>query len=210
MERPDMPDMKDRPPGNTPQRRGAVLVVGAGLALAMAFALWHRPQAPPPTSFPAPNHPPAPSTVAPAPVRVTVHVSGAVSEPGLVSVPDGSRVAEVIAVVGGARSGADLGKLNLAAPVVDGMHLVVPWVDDGLRRPVSSSETGSAVFPVDLNRAGVDRLTELPGVGKVLATRIVTHREAHGPFSALEDLLDVPGIGEGKLAGLRDYAMVSR
>ena len=63
---------------------------------------------------------------------------------------------------------------------------------------------------MDLNQAGVEQLTELPGVGEVIATRIVTHREANGPFAVLEDLLDVPGIGEGKLAGLRDYAVVSR
>jgi len=59
-----------------------------------------------------------------------------------------------------------------------------------------------------VNRAGVDRLADLPGVGQVLASRILAYRETHGPYETLEDLLGVPGIGEGKLAGLRDHAVV--
>ena len=64
--------------------------------------------------------------------------------------------------------------------------------------------------PVDLNRADHEALTSIPGVGEVLALRIVAHREAHGPFLTMEDLLDVPGIGEGRLAGMRDYVEVGR
>ena len=207
---PDMPDMKDRLPGNAAHWRVVVPAVGIGLALAMAFAFWHRPQAPPPTVLPATTAPPTSSTVVSPPVFVAVHVSGAVTAPGLVSVPDGSRVADAIAAAGGARSGGQLGNINLAAPVMDGMHLVVPWTDDGLLAPRSPPGTAAGRFPVDVNRAEADELTELPGVGEVLATRIMTYRETHGPFGTLEDLLDVPGIGEGKLAGLRDYAVVNR
>lgn len=150
-----MPDLKDRLPQDTAHRRVVVPVVGTGLAIAMAFAFWHRPQAPPPAVSPATTVPATSSTVVSPPVFVTVHVSGAVTAPGLVSVPDGSRVADVIAAAGGARPGGQLGNINLAAPVVDGMHLVVPWTDDGLLAPASPPRAGPGRFPVDLNRAGV-------------------------------------------------------
>ena len=205
-----MPDTDSRPPANISQRRVVVPIVGAGLALAIVFAFWHRPQAPPPSVPPAAPTPPTSSPVASLPAMLTVHVSGAVTAPGLVSVPDGSRVADAIVAAGGARPGGRLGNINLAAPVADGMRLVVPWADGGTPTPVAAPGPEAGKFPVDLNRAGVDELTGLPGVGEVLATRIMTYRETHGPFETLEDLLDVPGIGEGKLAGLRDYAVVSR
>lgn len=149
-------------------------------------------------------------TMAPPPRLLTVHVSGAVLHPGLVILVDGSRVADAIAAVGGGMPASDLGRMNLAALVADGMQLVVPWMDGGSPGNPPLEDQGSSVFPVDLNQAGVEQLTELPGVGEVIATRIVTHRTVNGPFTVLEDLLDVPGIGEGKLAGFRDYAVVGR
>ena len=161
----DMPDMKDRSPQNTTHWRVVALSVGTGLALAMAFAFWHRPQAPSPPAWPSATAPPTSSTLVSTPVFVTVHVSGAVTAPGLVSVPDGSRVADAIAAAGGARPGGQLGNINLATPVVDGMHLVVPWTDDGPAAPASPPRTGPGRFPVDLNRAGVDELTGLPEWG---------------------------------------------
>ena len=205
-----MPDTDDRPPATTAHRRLVVPIVGAGLALAIAFAFWHRPEAPPPSVPPTSATPPTSAPVASLPAMLTVHVSGAVTAPGLVSVPDGSRVADAIAAAGGARPGGKLGNINLAAPVADGMQLVVPWADSGPPTPVPAPGTEAGKFPVDLNRSGVDELTGLPGVGEVLATRIMAYRETHGPFETLEDLLDVPGIGEGKLAGIRDHAVVNR
>lgn len=194
--------------GTIPQR--VILVAGAGIALALAFALWYRPHTPPPS-------PPAPLTTLPGPTLattriayLTVHVTGAVSQPGLVAVPDGSRVADALAAAGGVRPGAEMVNVNLAALVADGMHIVVPWVGDLLPAGPRDTADRTSDFPVNVNTAGVDRLIDLPGVGQVLATRILTYREAHGPFETLEDLLDVPGIGEGKLAGLRDHAVVRR
>lgn len=149
-------------------------------------------------------------TAPPPSESLTVHVSGAVVDPGLVVLADGSRVADAIVAAGGGMPGSDLGRINLAALVGDGMHLVVPWIGGSSDSNQAFENEEALGFPVDLNRADVERLTELPGVGEVLATRIVTHRETNGPFEVLEDLLDVPGIGEGKLAGLRDYAVVRR
>jgi competence protein ComEA len=128
-----------------------------------------------------------------------VHVSGAVQRPGLVTVPRGSRVADVISAAGGALRWADLSSLNLAAAVRDAEHLHVPAFDASAESAGPPAEAG-----VDLNAADAAALESLPGVGPVLAARIVAFREDHGPFATVEDLLEVPGIGEAKLAQIRD------
>lgn len=132
---------------------------------------------------------------------VTVHVSGAVAEPGLVGVIEGSRVADVIAAAGGSTAGSDLSSINLAAPVRDGDRVVVPEAGSP---PAVGAVSAEADGWVRLNTASAGELEALPGVGPVLAARIVAHREAFGPFAEVEDLLDVAGIGEAKLAALRE------
>ncbi len=129
---------------------------------------------------------------------IVVHVSGAVLNPGLVTVPSTARIADVIASAGGAGPGADLGCLNLAATVRDGDQVVVPMPGD---TPLAGRDEGRGI---DLNRSSAAALEELPGVGPVLAARIVAFREANGPFTSVEDLLDVGGIGEAKLGAMRD------
>jgi len=152
----------------------------------------------------APEPPPLSASRDQATVRgvITIHVAGAVRVPGLVEVYRESRVADAIAAAGGALPHADLRGVNLAAPLSDGQQLVVPSFDEG------GSAAATADGRVRVNVAGVEELQRLPGVGPVLAERIVAHREAHGPFAAVEDLLDVSGIGEGKLAALREAVLV--
>ncbi len=94
---------------------------------------------------------------------------------------------------------ADLERVNLAAPVVDGSQILVP------RR---GGPTGTPSALVDLNGAGPDELEMLPGVGPARAAAIIEFREANGPFVTVEDLIDVPGIGEAKLAALVDLVTV--
>ena len=132
------------------------------------------------------------------PEAIVVHVSGAVNRPGLVTVPSSARVADAIAGAGGAATGADLGNLNLASSVSDGDQIVVPLVG-AAKMPGQAADRG-----IDLNRATAAQLEDLPGVGPVLAGRIVAFRDLHGGFTAVEDLLDVGGIGEAKLAAMRD------
>lgn len=157
-----------------------------------------------PAALPAANAArgdPGPTTVA----NLTVHVSGAVVDPGLVSVSSGARVADVISAAGGARRDADLRALNLAAPVRDGEQIAVPGINDA-RAGAASAVDGDGT--VRINLADAAELEELPGVGPVLAARIVAHREERGLFAEVEDLLDVSGIGEQKLAGMRDFVAV--
>ena len=132
--------------------------------------------------------------------NVTVHVSGAVTNPGLVTLGADARVAEAIIAAGGATPDAQLGALNLAATVADGARLVVPSDLEG--------EAAGADGLVRINAASAGDLEQLPGVGPVLAERIATYREDNGPFVVVEDLLAVPGIGEAKLAALRDSVLV--
>lgn len=142
---------------------------------------------------------------APVVAMITVHVSGQVAAPGLVAVPADARLADAIAAAGGATRWASLDAVNLAQPVRDGERLVVP----DTRNPVSVSAvspSGSAV--IDINTASASELENLDGVGPVLAARIVSYRDSVGGFKTVEDLLDVPGIGEAKLAAIRDDVVV--
>jgi competence protein ComEA len=135
---------------------------------------------------------------------LAVHVSGWVATPGVVRVPSGSIVADAVAAAGGARQGALLDAVNLAAPVLDGDHVQIP----GPGEETAASVDGGGAGPISLNRADAAALETLPGVGPVLAERIIAHRESNGPFQSVDDLLEVPGIGEAKLASLRDLVTV--
>lgn len=131
---------------------------------------------------------------------ITVHVAGEVRSPGLVMVGSDARVADAIAAAGGSTRDAELARINLAAPLRDGEQIVIP----GATSAALSIGAVGADGRVHINSATVAELEELPGVGPVLADRIAAYRDEHGSFATVEDLLDVPGIGEGKLATLRD------
>lgn len=151
----------------------------------------------------APEPPPPLRVTADIPsAAITVHVAGEVSAPGLVEVAPGARVADAVAAAGGLLVTADAAGLNLAAPVIDGQQVVVRAV--GETPPPGSEESN----PVHLNTATATDLERIAGVGPVLAARIVEYREANGSFVVVEDLLDVSGIGEAKLAAMRDGVVV--
>lgn len=133
---------------------------------------------------------------------IVVHVTGAVARPGLVTVPDGARVADVVKAAGGLLPGADVSGINLASVVSDGQQLTVGAAAGPGTAPGGEDEL------VAINRATAEELEELPGVGPVLAERIIAHREENGPFKVVEDLLEVTGIGERMLASLRDLVRV--
>ncbi len=160
---------------------------------------------------PTPSPPPEPMLVDTAagatgsPGGITVHVSGAVPAAGLVEVPERSRVADVLAAAGGVTGLADLTQLNLAEPVSDGQRIVVPVVGSAT---APDPANGAADRRIRVNEADVSELQGLPGVGPVLAQAIASYRDEFGPFAVVEDLLDVPGIGEGKLATLRELVIV--
>jgi competence protein ComEA len=150
----------------------------------------------------------------PSPTAVVVYVSGWVHQPGVYRFEKGDRIVDAIERAGGAKKGADLNALNLAAFLTDAQQVLV--TKKGQSPPTaasgSSSGTGAAAgaveSPVNLNSATLDQLDTLPGIGPALGQRIIDFREQHGPFRAVEDLLDVSGIGDKTLADLRDKVTV--
>lgn len=140
---------------------------------------------------------------------VTVHVVGEVKSPGIVSLPGGSRVADALEHAGGGTSDADLTGVNLARELVDGEQVVVPKpgetpVAAGPPAGGAGSPGGPASpdAPVNLNTADLTTLETLPGVGPVLAQRIMDWRLEHGQFVAVEELGEVSGIGDKTYAQL--------
>ena len=137
---------------------------------------------------------------------VVVHVAGAVRHPGVVELPSGSRVAEAVDRVGGLRRSADPASVNLARPLVDGEQIVVLRRGSTGAAPVAPSaatpQAGTTAL-VRLNTVTVQELDSLPGIGPVLAQRIVDWRTTHQRFTSVEELGEVSGIGEATLADLR-------
>jgi competence protein ComEA len=149
-----------------------------------------------------------------AATEVVVHVAGAVASPGVRRLPPGSRVIDAVEAAGGPLGEADLARINLAAPLSDGQQVYV--AKPGEPPPVSAGPAGGAgpaagtepAAPVDLNTATAEQLEALPGVGPSTAAAIIAHRDQHGPFAAVDQLLDVRGIGDAKLEQLRDLVTV--
>ena len=148
-----------------------------------------------------------PVAEAPARTALVVHVVGEVRRPGLYRLRDGSRIADAVRRAGGARHGADLAALNLAAPLVDGVQVLVPSRAVAAAMSPGAGTVGGgapAASAVSLSSATVEELDELPGVGPITAQKIVDYRAEHGPFASVDDLDAVPGIGPTRIEQLRD------
>jgi competence protein ComEA len=213
-----------------PGRPGAtaLALVAAAAAVVAAVGVWSdRPRAEPITALPsvvatgepvpaaggavasgAPGQPETPATL-------VVSVAGKVGRPGLVRVPAGARVAEAIEAAGGPLPGTDLTGLNLARRLGDGEQVAVgvPAAPDaagpdlGLAAGPGAGGDGTPAR-VDLNAATAEQLETLPGVGPVTAERILEWRNRNGPFSRVEQLREVNGIGERRFSTLRDLVSV--
>ncbi len=207
---------RHRAPGTEPRwdpgRFGARALCAAALVAALLLAGWtwlDRPRVERVDDAPQPAvSAPSPSPmgeVAETTETVVVSVVGQVVRPGLVTLPSGARVADAIAAAGGLLPAADPASVNLAAVVADGEQLAV-----GVPAAAApeGAPAGSAGGLVDLNTAGVADLDALPGIGPVLAQRIVDHRSEQGPFRSVEELDDVPGIGPAIAAELAELVTV--
>jgi competence protein ComEA len=145
---------------------------------------------------------------------LVVHVVGAVRRSGLYRLPEGARVADAVARAGGATRRADLAALNLAAPLVDGIQVLVPPRPaavggavpsvDGAELPAPDPAVSGAGSKPSLATATADELDELPGVGPVTAQKILDYRAEHGAFRSVDELDAVPGIGPARIEQLRD------
>jgi len=195
---------------NHPVRVGSTVV-----ALVVAVAVAWRLLAAPVGGAPEAQLPMATRSVAaaasPATSRgaeVVVHVAGAVAAPGVYRLSDGARTIDAISAAGGARADADVARINLAARLTDGVRVYVPAVGEAATPLVEGSADGDTPGPINLNAATADQLDALPGVGPATAAAIVAYRRDHGPFSAVEQLLEVRGIGPSKFEQLRSLVVV--
>ena len=148
-----------------------------------------------------------------SPRKVVVHVVGAVRQPGLYQLDDGSRVDDAIRRAGGARPKAALELVNLASPVADGQQVVVPVRTAGAATESAAAPGGAGQATgetpagrVHLNSATVEELDALPGIGPVTAQKIIDYRTERGAFSSVEELDAVPGIGPARLEQLKELA----
>ena len=218
---------RHRAPGPTarwdPGRGGVRSLWIAGLLAALVLTGWtwvQRPQIEPAPSSPTGSALHAEAEAATPPVgeaaetsvAVVVSVVGQVVRPGLVTLPGGARVADAVEAAGGLLPGADPASVNLAAPVRDGDQIAVgvPGAaagQDGSRGAAPGVAAGPGTR-LDLNAASAGELDALPGIGPVLAQRIVDHRTRHGPFRTVDQLDDVPGIGPAIAAELAELVSV--
>ena len=141
---------------------------------------------------------------------LVVDVAGGVKKPGVYSLPANSRVTDAIAAAGGIRKGTDTSDVNLARMVRDGEQIYVQPAVSVSTFSTSRQNTRAPgrVGLTNINRATVNELESLPGIGPVIALKIFTYRNVNGPYSSIEDLLKVSGIGSAKLAALKSKVRV--
>ncbi len=179
------------------------LLSGMALGLLIGYVWVFRP---PPLVLDIPTPLPLPPTPTPSPV--VVYVSGEVRSPGVYTLPASSRVVDAVRAAGGLTDLADVNAVNLALPVEDGAHVHIPRQGQHPEENASirsrPTPVASEGFPVDVNTASLSELEAIPGIGHVMAQRIVKHR----PYGAVDDLLRVPGIGPATLKKIRPYVTV--
>ena len=135
--------------------------------------------------------------------KLVVHVAGAVHRPGLYRLAEGKRVADAVARAGGATAPADTAAINLAAPLADGIQVLIPSRVAGAAGAAAGSD-GAPGRRVSLSSATFADLDALPGIGPVTAQKILDYRAQHGGFSSVDDLDAISGIGPARIEQLRD------
>jgi competence protein ComEA len=194
--------------------RGELMGLVALLAVTLGGAgLWYVRSLPRPVEvaeLPGPGDAPLPAASAgPSPeVVILVDVAGWVRRPGVYEFDEGARVIDAIDAAGGARSGALLESLNLAAPLADGIQILVPREGETVAPPPSGGAVAGVAGLINVNSATPIELEELPGVGEVIAQAIVDYRTENGPFASVDQLLDVSGIGDATLENIRELVTV--
>ncbi len=155
---------------------------------------------------------------APSPSQYQVYVVGAVVQPGVYSLPPGSRVNDAIQSAGGFRGDSDEVAVNLAAILIDGDRILVPTQKIPTPTRVNPSKTpdpGNTVAPIitpeliNINIASLEELDTLPGIGPVTAGRIISYRQLYGSYKTIQDIMNVEGIGPALFSKIKDLITTS-
>jgi competence protein ComEA len=196
------------------ERREVVGLVALAILVLTGAAFWYVRSLPRPVAveMAGAGGRAARASPSPSPKVIVVDVAGWIRRPGVYEFHEGDRVIDAIRRAGGAKQGADLTSVNLAALLTDAEQIVIARKVPGSGPPGSTVTTGSGTSGgggagtgsiVNVNTATLDQLETLPGIGEVLAQRILDYRIQHGPFRSADDLLNVSGIGDKRLADLR-------
>lgn len=180
-------------------RDGLAIAVVGMLAVGLVAYFVQRPTSPVVIQASASRASPSPTPVAP---NIAVHVNGEVLQPGLYQLPPGARVNDAIRVAGGPTGDADIQRLNLAARLTDGQQIGVPRKGDV--RVLAGSPSPIAKSRININDATVAELDTLPGLGPVMAQRIVAHREQNGPFTRPEELREAKLVNASTYEKIKD------
>lgn len=147
--------------------------------------------------------------------KIKIHVVGEVHNIGIVEVEEGARISDIIEAAGGSTENADLSKINLAYEVEDGQKVYIPSINDEQTKEYVTNESGDGVIEnedknklVNINTATQTELETLPGIGPSTALKIINYREEKGKFKKIEDIQNVPGIGESKFANIKEYICI--
>ena len=151
--------------------------------------------------------------------EIVLHIIGAVKNPGIVKIKEGSRIVDVIEAAGGVTEDADISKINLAYIVEDGQKIFVPSITDEITEETEyvTSESGDNIIVddnegenvmVNINKATQTELETLPGIGPAMALRIIEHREENGTFENIEEIKNVKGIGDAKFENIKNNICV--
>lgn len=142
-------------------------------------------------------------------VPVTVHICGAVINPGVYELPPGSRIVDAVDKAGGLSEDADESYVNLAAIPNDGEQIFIPTIEEAVIMKQTPQETGMSSGKVNINTADKTLLCTLPGIGDTRAADIIAYRQEHGNFSAIEDIMQVSGIKEGSFQKIKEMIVVN-
>ena len=151
----------------------------------------------------------------PTPSPLMIDISGAVKTPGVYQLPQESRMQGVIQMAGGLIPDANTSAVNMAARLMDGQKIIIPLEGEEIpitkSNPVEEISGATSVAdmqPININTATQEELETLPGIGPSKAAAIIEYRSSHGPFTTLEDILEVSGIGEKTLDGFKDWIVI--
>lgn len=147
--------------------------------------------------------------------EIVVHIAGQIKNPGIVRTTEGARIADIIDKAGGLTELADISNVNLAYIIEDGQKITIPSKTDEASKEYISSENGEGIIQLDsqetttqnkiinINKATQEELQQLQGIGESTAAKIIEYRNQNGDFKQIEDLKNVPGIGDAKFEAIK-------